>query len=30
MIAVNDALHKIDKEIETKLGSQAGGLSGLF
>ena len=30
MIAVNDALHKIDKEIETKLGSQTGGLSGLF
>ncbi len=30
MIAVNNALHKIDKEIETKLGSQAGGLSGLF
>lgn len=30
MIAVNDALRKIDKEIETKLGSQTGGLSGLF
>lgn len=30
MIAVNDALRKIDKEIETKLGSQTGSLGGLF
>ena len=30
MIATNDALKKIDKEIEMKLGSQTGGLSGLF
>lgn len=27
VLAVNDAVKKIDKEIEEKLGSQAGGLS---
>ena len=29
-IATNDALKKIDKEIENKMGSQAGALSGLL
>ncbi len=29
-IAVNDAIKKIDKEIEAKMGSQAGALSGLL
>ena len=29
-IAANDALSKIDKEIEEKLGKQTGGLGGLF
>ena len=29
-IAANDALSKIDKEIEDKLGKQTGGLGGLF
>ncbi len=29
-IATNDALEKIDKEIENKMGSQAGALSGLL
>ena len=27
VLAINDAIDKIDKEIEEKLGSQAGGLS---
>ena len=30
MIATNDALRKIDREIENKLGSQTSGLSGLL
>ena len=29
-IATNDALKKIDKEIDNKMGSQAGALSGLL
>lgn len=30
MIAVNDALKKVEKEINSKLGSQAGSLGGLL
>ena len=30
MISTNDALRKIDREIENKLGSQTSGLSGLL
>ena len=30
VIAVNDAISKINKEIESKMGNQAGGLGSLF
>lgn len=30
VIAMNDAINKINKEIEFKMGSQASGLQGLF
>ena len=30
VIAMNDAINKVNKEIEAKMGSQASGLQGLF
>lgn len=30
LIAVNDAINKIKKEVESKMGNQAGGLGNLF